>query len=1113
MRRKEERRNGDQSGLEGTDRAVCYMKAVEEDFWSRWKSLARNTRERKNLLREVVSMADDPLRLSHNLMRQFFKDEDVDGVVSVFDVLVSHTNDGRRVTDTVENRRSKFAPNVRTYHLLVNSLIKNELYEGAIAAVERLKQHGIEPDRPLYNRLAHVHTSLKRYKQAIQVLRDSKADCPFDRYAYQLLINAHAKNDDIRAAVQVLEEMSNKKVPVSSSIYNTLIAALVKARHIQAAEVLIKDMRERGMEPNTYTLNTLVFGYSLCGDLEMASATLDSIRFRPPSTNFLLTAAPYTSMIQGYTKRGRMKEAETIFQVMLQDGVAPDSKAYAALFDVFHRNGDVVKARQVFDKILAQYESIADGRNENVIGPDLFRAMMMLYAKRDQPDEAQKILESMPKYGVEPTEWCYEVVIASRVAVGDFELAEETLSVVESLTRSEKTGPAAVSMQKSFIGENRRRNLDHALELMRQLRRVRKLAPIPRTYSSLLTHYIDHRIDGSARKALYKAERAGLAGFKTVGKAIMRSMARKGNANGIVKVIDAIEKRGGESDLSQLVIAYEENCDVEGILHVAKAPNHGVTPFLLMNSLLSAWLKRRNHREATEIERKMTTQGLSPSARNWASLLASYCRAGDEAGMWRLFEASTKEEKEWSALVIAFASANRVEEAYGMYVKADKMGFRLRQNALTILADALAARGSVDTVEKLVSLVNCNSAALSALVEAYSVAEDTQRAMTLVQNMAEDRILLKASGLSALLGQDKRSPKALQVLRGIEKLGVQLAPSALGVVVEVLAEHNLLSAARKKIAEYESAGGKLTARMCETMIAAYGRSKYFDLASALFESMPAENILRRTHTYDAMLRTVSRQRDLAKALKLFAEMDTAGVQKSRMTFEIIIGVAAMCGDEAVVNEKCTEYLATGESGGTLSTRMYNSKILCCLRQENLPSHRKRELADEMHREMREEGIEEDGDTCDLRITAALLVDDTITVDALFQEMDGYNIELNSAPFVRYAEYCAREGSIARIKSLRKQMERKGLRVSTRFYNAVIRAYGKEKEKIMDVLMEMRQSGVQPDVHTYNLLIHAEVEVGNVHAAGRHIEEMKRSGLEPNEETYGLLLRGNAIQGD
>ncbi|CAI9773916.1 unnamed protein product [Fraxinus pennsylvanica] len=95
----------------------------------------------------------------------------------------------------------------------------------------------------------------------------------------------------------------------------------------------------------------------------------------------------------------------------------------------------------------------------------------------------------------------------------------------------------------------------------------------------------------------------------------------------------------------------------------------------------------------------------------------------------------------------------------------------------------------------------------------------------------------------------------------------------------------------------------------------------------------------------------------------------------------------------------------------------------------------------------------------------------------------------------------------------------GMALNCYCYNAAIHGFCNigEPEIAMQVLTEMKSCGINPDTHSYSILVEGfcrrgNIERGDIDIANKLLEEMINNKLAPNASSYESLIHGYSKNG-
>ncbi|KAJ7533945.1 hypothetical protein O6H91_13G072200 [Diphasiastrum complanatum] len=201
-------------------------------------------------------------------------------------------------------------------------------------------------------------------------------------YTYSKMIDILARHGNFKNAQVLLEEMQDKKLPVSVVTFNTLISFLSAAGRLTEALKLFYWMKESDVAPNksTFTLLIDMFAKHKRNDkaLEMYKRMLEA-GLRPDTST-------YSSFIKSLAEEGKVEAAYSIFQKMQEFACHPDLTIYTALIDAFYKKENMGKTLEVFT-------ATQDSGMELL--PASYRLVAKAFKRVGNMEEANRIREDM----------------------------------------------------------------------------------------------------------------------------------------------------------------------------------------------------------------------------------------------------------------------------------------------------------------------------------------------------------------------------------------------------------------------------------------------------------------------------------------------------------------------------------------------------------------------------------------------------------------------------------------------------------------------------------------------------------------------------------------------
>ncbi|XP_027366397.1 pentatricopeptide repeat-containing protein At2g37320-like isoform X2 [Abrus precatorius] len=180
-----------------------------------------------------------------------------------------------------------------------------------------------------------------------------------------------------------------------------ILALLFQGRQIHS--VVIK----MGSERNVFVASALIDMYSKGGDIDEARCVLDQTSRK---NNVL-----WTSMIMGYAQCGRGSEALELFDCLLtKKEFSPDNICFTAVLTACNHAGFLDKGVEYFNKMRTSY-----GLSPDI---DQYACLIDLYARNGNLRKARDLMEEMP---YDPNYVIWSSFLSSCKIYGDIELGRE----------------------------------------------------------------------------------------------------------------------------------------------------------------------------------------------------------------------------------------------------------------------------------------------------------------------------------------------------------------------------------------------------------------------------------------------------------------------------------------------------------------------------------------------------------------------------------------------------------------------------------------------------------------------------------------------------------------
>ncbi|KAK6133191.1 hypothetical protein DH2020_033081 [Rehmannia glutinosa] len=291
-------------------------------------------------------------------------EEDISGVLDILGdkiveqdaVIVLNNMSNTETAPLVLNyfqKRLKVRREVVLYNVTLKVFRKCKDLDGAINFVLCLKRRSsgskrcrcvrCEPDAvtcsvmvDAYGRVGNADVALSLYDRA----RSEK--WRLDAVTFSTLIRIYGSMGNFDGCLNLYEEMKALGVRPNASVYNSLLDAMGRAKRPWQAKNIYRDMVKNGVEPtwgyeklgactpDSWTFASLITLYSCSGKVEEAETTLNEMLEAGFEPNIFVL----TSIIQCYGKAGRTDDVVRTFDRVLELGITPDGRLVGCLLNV-----------------------------------------------------------------------------------------------------------------------------------------------------------------------------------------------------------------------------------------------------------------------------------------------------------------------------------------------------------------------------------------------------------------------------------------------------------------------------------------------------------------------------------------------------------------------------------------------------------------------------------------------------------------------------------------------------------------------------------------------------------------------------------------------------------
>lgn len=295
-----------------------------------------------------------------------------------------------------ESRQFEISPEI--FWIVFKGYSRANLPGDAIRAFNRMVEFGIKPSIRDLDMLLYFICKKKQVKHAQQFFDRVKQDFEPSAKTYSILIRGWGDIGESSDAQKVFDEMLERGCPVDVPAYNSLLEALCKGQNVDDAYNMFKDMASKGIEPDACSYSIFIRAYCEDNDLHAALRVLDRMK----RYNLVPNVYTYNFIIKKLCKNNKVDEAYELLNEMVERGAVPDVWSYNTLLAHHCEHTEVNRALRLIS-MMERHKCLADRHSYNMVFKLLIRIGRF--------DRATELWESLPSKGFYPSVSTYSVMV------------------------------------------------------------------------------------------------------------------------------------------------------------------------------------------------------------------------------------------------------------------------------------------------------------------------------------------------------------------------------------------------------------------------------------------------------------------------------------------------------------------------------------------------------------------------------------------------------------------------------------------------------------------------------------------------------------------------------
>ncbi|CAL0333053.1 unnamed protein product [Lupinus luteus] len=272
---------------------------------------------------------------------------------------------------------------------------------------------GFEDDLHVQNTMIHMYCCCEgEVEFARKVFEGSPKS---DSVTWSAMIGGYARSGRSAEAVGLFREMQVVGVCPDEITMVSVLSACTDLGALELGKWLESYVDRMKITKSLELCNALIDMFAKCGDVDKAMKLFRRMSMR--------TIVSWTSVIDGLAMHGRGLEAVSLFDEMIEEGVAPDDVAFIGVLSACSHSGLVDKGHYYFNSMEKNFGIVPKIEH--------YGCMVDLLSRAGLVKEALEFVRNMP---IEPNQIIWRSIITACHARGELKLGE---TISKELIKSE----------------------------------------------------------------------------------------------------------------------------------------------------------------------------------------------------------------------------------------------------------------------------------------------------------------------------------------------------------------------------------------------------------------------------------------------------------------------------------------------------------------------------------------------------------------------------------------------------------------------------------------------------------------------------------------------------
>ncbi|XP_074274543.1 pentatricopeptide repeat-containing protein At2g02750-like [Silene latifolia] len=207
-----------------------------------------------------------------------------------------------------------------------------------------------------------------------------------DSATWNTMISGLSRQGNCLKAFQLFANMVSRGIVPSLKVLTSILVVCSVSLSLQRGKEIHAQGIKAYIDNDEFFVTSLIDLYMKCGQPTHAHKIFDQLTVKP------VKAPIWNAMISGYGRNGMEELAFSIFNLMLEMNVEPNSTTFTTVLSVCSHTGQVDKALQVFEMMTKDYDLVPT--------PQHFACIVDLLGRSGHLEKARELMKQIPENSV-----------------------------------------------------------------------------------------------------------------------------------------------------------------------------------------------------------------------------------------------------------------------------------------------------------------------------------------------------------------------------------------------------------------------------------------------------------------------------------------------------------------------------------------------------------------------------------------------------------------------------------------------------------------------------------------------------------------------------------------